>query len=189
MAAPLSFCWPQAFVNFASASFAFSCATVVGAGAGALHSCASCRRCARQYCFRHTVQFTPGCVGVLIVVLHFWNAQGAARRLRGFGYGFGEEEEEVNFGRSDDSQFPAFLHECAVSVRCSRQYVPLQDSHTNGRKSSCLQVSTSQCEPMPPMSAFLRISSCSSRVGVGMAVVVVVVVARLAVKSSGTDGV
>lgn len=47
----------------------------------------------------------------------------------------------------------AFGHLCAVSVLCSRQYVPLQEGQRNGRKSSWLQVGREQWEPMASRSA------------------------------------
>lgn len=43
---------------------------------------------------------------------------------------------------------PAWLHLCAVSVRWSRQNVPLQDSQRKGRKSSWWQYSNWQLRPI-----------------------------------------
>jgi len=112
--------WAPHALNLDNASFAFSWATVaVGAGGG-LQLCESWSRWAKQYCFQQETQFTPGCIGVFTIVLHFSAAQGASRRFRTL-----EEvgADCVAFGRSEESQDPAFLQECAVSVRWSRQNV------------------------------------------------------------------
>lgn len=52
-----------------------------------------------------------------------------------------------------EGEIRAFGHLCAVSVLCSRQYVPLQEGQRNGRKSSWLQVGREQWEPMASRSA------------------------------------
>lgn len=54
----------------------------------------------------------------------------------------------MEFFRRAAAHSPACVHLCVVSVRWSRQNVPLQDSQRKGRKSSWLQNSNWQCLPM-----------------------------------------
>lgn len=57
-----------------------------------------------------------------------------------------------------EGEIRAFGHLCAVSVLCSRQYVPLQEGQRNGRKSSWLQVGREQWEPMASRSASVAVA-------------------------------
>lgn len=66
-----------------------------------------------------------------------------------------------------EGEIRAFGHLCAVSVLCSRQYVPLQEGQRNGRKSSWLQVGREQWEPMASRSASAAVAVDDDGVGIG----------------------
>ena len=96
---------------------------VAAAGAGGRQSCESCSRWARQNCLRQVGQRTPGCVGVLICVLHLSAAQADDAPPRVCEARVAVAGEVTAAGRNDDSHVPAFLQLWAVSVRWSRQKV------------------------------------------------------------------
>lgn len=131
-----------------------------------LQPCSSRNRCLRQYRLLQSWQWTPVTRGVSIKVLQLGSEHCCSCvRTVGLGEGF---EAELRFccSRFRRAHSPACVHECAVSVRWSRQNLlgdcqctsfarwktddayPLQLSHRNGKKSSWRQNGIWQCAPM-----------------------------------------